>query len=93
MWGWDHPSVPEGCRLHARKTYDYGVIHHLSDLTSRILACNEARAWDFVALATHLNEAQGAYRGSTGNTLVFMTFGSATLNSPQKEDKPDGSAS
>ena len=44
------------------------------------LECSEDEAWAFTALACHLCQAQGAYRGPAGPALVFMTFGEVTLS-------------
>jgi hypothetical protein len=41
------------------------------------------QAWEFTALACHLCDAQGAYRGPAGTALVFMTFGEVTLAQSQ----------
>lgn len=53
--------------------------HNVAQLTTRKLTCSEDEAWQLTALACKLNEAQGAYRGPAGTTLVFMTFGTVTL--------------
>jgi hypothetical protein len=79
LWGWDHPSVVSTMAEHARRVYEYGEQHGIADLTTRKLACDEMQAWEFTALACHLCEVQGAYRGPAGTALVFMTFGEVTL--------------
>jgi hypothetical protein len=38
----------------------------------------EARCWEFTG-AAFMCEAQGAYRGPTGTTYVFVTFGEPRL--------------
>ena len=80
LWGWDHPSVDDALAEHARRVYEYGKQHGIAELTTRKLACDEAHAWTLTALACHLCEAQGAYRGPAGTALVFMTFGEVTLS-------------
>lgn len=88
MWGWDHPSVPKGCARDAAAVRDYGAARGLSDMTTRVIRCDEANAWEFTAIAAHLSNAQGAYRGPTGATLVFMTFGTVTLSNPAAQAAP-----
>ncbi len=83
LWGWDHPSVADALAEHARRVHEYGEQHGIAELTTRKLACDEMQAWAFTALACHLCEAQGAYRGPAGTALVYMTFGGVTL-SPSK---------
>src|SRR5262249_33019081 len=80
LWGWDHPSVVPGLQEHARRVKVYGQQHGIERLTTQKLECEEAEAWEFTALACKLCDAQGAYRGPAGSTLVFMTFGTVTLS-------------
>jgi hypothetical protein len=83
LWAWDHPSVLPPLQEHARRVWEYGEQHGIAALTTRKLECTETEAWEFTALACHLCDAQGAYRGPAGPALVFMTFGEVTL-SPTK---------
>ena len=82
MWGWDHPSVPPHCAQHAQKVKDWAEQQGLSALLERIIYCSEEDAWMFTALGAELADAQGAYRGPTGQALVYMTFGEVTLTQP-----------
>ena len=79
LWGWDHPSVPEPLRGHARLAREFGERHGMASLVERKVSCSEEEAWEFTALAARLGEASGAYRADTGGPLVFMTFGEVTL--------------
>lgn len=83
LWGWDHPSVPSPASLSAKAMKAYGERHGVTSYTTRKIACTEAEAWQFAAVAAYLTGAQGAYRGPTGTTLVFMTYGTVTLKKPQ----------
>ncbi|WP_020180966.1 DUF6882 domain-containing protein [Methylopila sp. M107] len=89
MWGWDHPSVPEPCGRDAAAVRDYGAKRGLAEFATKVIPCDEAKAWEFTSLAAHLANAQGGYRGPSGTTLVFMTFGTVTLSKPgASADKP-----
>jgi hypothetical protein len=79
MWGWDHPSVEPPLQEHAKRVRRYGEKHGHPLLTTRKLECDEQQAWEFTAIACHLCDAQGGYRGPAGPALVFMTFGQVTL--------------
>lgn len=85
LWGWDHPSVKDNMAEHARRVYDYGEQLGLADITTRKLECSEDKAWELTALACHVCDAQGAYRGPAGTALVFLTFGTVTLSRPNGE--------
>jgi len=84
LWGWNHPSVPPPLQEHARQVRAYGEGHNIASLTTPMLQCLETEAWEFTALACKLGQAQGAYRGPMGPTLVFMTFGEVTLSKSEK---------
>jgi hypothetical protein len=75
LWGWDHPSVRANVAVAARKVLEFGKKHGIVELTTRKVDVTEDEAWRFAALANHLAGGSGAYRGPSGTTLVFMTFG------------------
>ncbi|WP_209347606.1 DUF6882 domain-containing protein [Pontixanthobacter sp. CEM42] len=79
LWGWDHPSVSEPVAQHAKLVNGFGKKHALELLTTRKVEISEDQAWEFTALASYLAEAQGAYRGPLGTTLVYMTFGEVKI--------------
>jgi hypothetical protein len=83
MWGWDHPSVPAPAAADARRVRDFGKVQGLEALTTRQIKANEEDAWLFTALAAHLGNATGAYRGPAGKAAVFMTFGALTMAAPE----------
>ncbi|MBC7815313.1 MAG: hypothetical protein IAG10_00270 [Planctomycetaceae bacterium] len=95
LWGWDHPAVQKPLQDHAWMVKRYGDSHAISRLTTKKLACTEDEAWEFTALACKLAEAQGAYRGPSGPTLVFMTFGQPSLekSDDKSSDEMDSSSS
>lgn len=93
LWGWDHPSVPESVAQAARAVLAFAQEHGLQGLQKRKVACTEDDAWAFTALAAQLTDAQGAYRGPVGPTLVFMTFSDVQLSGipdTQWSGKEDG---
>ncbi len=79
LWGWDHPSVPPPAAFAANTKKAYGERHALKTYTTRKIVCSQPDAWQFAAVASYLTGAQGAYRGVSGTTFVFMTFGTVTL--------------
>jgi hypothetical protein len=87
LWGWDHPSVPDTLRLHARLALEWGRDHAVSAFTTRSVNCTEDDAWGYAAVTSRLADASGVYRGPAGDTLVFMTFGDVTIHvrAPRKK--------
>jgi hypothetical protein len=79
LWGWDHPSVDPALQAHARLCKEYGDRHGIELLSSQKIECSEEDVWRFTAFACKLADAQGAYRGPMGPTLVFVTFGTPKL--------------
>ncbi|WP_373489292.1 DUF6882 domain-containing protein [Blastomonas sp.] len=79
LWGWDHPSVPVRLGADARRARQFGKRQKLPLFTTRKVECTEDQAWRFTAVALYLSGAQGAYRGPSGTTMVFMTFGDMTV--------------
>jgi hypothetical protein len=80
LWGWDHPSVPQPLRAHAKLALEWGKSNNLPAFTSRKVVCTEDEAWSFAAVANRLAGANGAYKGPSGSTLVFMTFGQVKIS-------------
>ena len=80
LWAWDHPSVVAPLQEHAKRVRQYGKKHGIGTLTNRKLECGQQEAWELTALACHLCDAQGAYRGLAGPAFVFMTFGEVTVS-------------
>lgn len=80
MWGWDHPSVPETLRIHAKAAKEWGQKLHLDEYTELTVKADEDKAWEFCAVASRISDANGVYRGDMGGTLVFMTFGKVSMS-------------
>jgi hypothetical protein len=79
MWSWGNSSIIPELQQHALEVKAYGKKHDIELLTERIFECEEYEAWEFTALAAKLNNAEGAYRGPAGTTLLFMTFGTPSI--------------
>jgi len=84
MWGWEHPSVPANFQKDALLAKKWGEENGLADYTTHVVPADDAKAWDFTAVAARLSNATGTYSGKTGETRVFMTFGSITISPLQK---------
>lgn len=80
LWGWNHPSVSASLGEYARRVRDFGKQYGREALTTRKITASMDDAWEFTALACHLSEGQGGYRGVSGSTCIFMVYGSVTLN-------------
>lgn len=79
LWGWDHPSIPQPLRRHALLAKAWGQQNSVTMFTTRKVQCSQDDAWGFAAVANRLAQANGVYRGQTGSTVVFMTFGEIEL--------------
>jgi hypothetical protein len=75
LWAWDNPSILAPLRLHAETVRRYGAEHGIVELTTPLLECDEEDCWTLTALACHLNQAEGAYRGPGRTVHTFFTFG------------------
>jgi len=80
LWGWDHPSVVEPLRKHAKLARQFGLDNDLAFYTERMVEWTEDDAWEFTAVAARLGEANGVYRGPAGTAIVFMTIGEVKLS-------------
>ena len=86
MWGWDHPSINPALQAHARLVKAFGEEHDIpSYVTQKIVIDGESEAWEFVAVANRLAEANGGYRADAGGPLVFMTFGELKITKPSPD--------
>jgi hypothetical protein len=74
LWAWDNPSIDDKLKADALKLKAYGQEHAIEKLTSRKWTGTEEDAWAMAALAVKLAGAEGAYRGPSGNSFVFITF-------------------
>ena len=80
MWAWANPSIDEKLRADALKLRKYGEEHRIAWLTKPKWEGTEDDAWTMAALAVKLCGEQGAYRGPSGTTQVFIAFGEVKLS-------------
>ncbi len=86
LWAWDNPSIVDALTLHARGLKKFGEENELKLLVQRKWIGEESDAWDMTALAVKLCDAQGAYRGPTGDTNVYMTFGKVQVSNTDRTE-------
>ena len=84
LWRWDHPSIPETARQHARLARQWGEKNELANFQMRKVTCTEYEAWGFAAVASRLGNAQGVYRGPNRKVLVFMTFDDVSIEAAKR---------
>lgn len=80
LWAWDNPSVDEHVIQAALLAREFGRLHDLSHFTTRKLFCSADDCWRFAAVALHLSQGSGAYRGPTDTGWIYMTFGEVVLS-------------
>ncbi len=81
VWGWANSSIVDALKTDALKVKEFGEKNDLEFLTAPRLKVNEGEAWELAALANHLNETNGVYRGPTGpNLFLFLTFGQVKIS-------------
>lgn len=88
LWAWDHPSVVPALREHAGLVKAFGQQHGIDKYTMGMVNVTENEAWEFVAVANRLANANGGYRADAGGPLVFMTYGTISLQTkPQQQHR------
>jgi hypothetical protein len=83
MWGWANSSIAEELTTDSARVRAYGEEHGIARLTVGLWSGEEMDGWQMAALAARLCGANGAYRGPSGPTLVFMTFGEIELQAKE----------
>ena len=78
-WAWNDQKISEQLTSDSRKLLELGRTKGYKKLTEPVWACTEDEAWQMAALATMYCNEQGAYRGPSGNGIVFMTFGDVNV--------------
>jgi len=93
LWAWDNPSIAEQLTAHATLARQYGERRGIAEPTTRKLNITEDKAWELAALTCKLGNDQGAYRGPSDQTMVFITFGEVTLEKQQQAPRARAKAS
>jgi Family of unknown function (DUF6882) len=79
LWAWDNPSIDEKLTDRARLAKDCGGSHGPAQLLHRDFKATEDECWEYTAVKCKLGNYQGAYRGPSDGTIVFITFGKPTV--------------
>lgn len=82
MWGWDHPSVPEGLRAAAVALREWAQGCGQGIVEERIAPMDEFTAWVWSAMAAKLHGDRGVYRGRAGDVWVYVAFGAPQKRMP-----------
>ncbi|MEM7104003.1 MAG: DUF6882 domain-containing protein [Bacteroidota bacterium] len=80
LWGWDHPSVPQELAQHAKLAKKWGIENNEENFATLKLSCSMEEVWRMAAVVNRVADANGVYRGISGNTAVFMTMGEIEMN-------------
>ena len=79
MWAWANSSISETLARDSVRVREYGEQHHIRRLTTATWLAEEMDGWRMAALANRLCESNGVYRGPSGLTFVFFTFGQVQM--------------
>ena len=79
MWAWGNTSIADSLARDSVRVREYGKQHGIRRLTTAGWSGEEMDGWNMAALANRLCESNGVYRGPTGTTFVFFTFGKVQL--------------
>jgi hypothetical protein len=69
-WAWNHPDIPDVWKQESCAVLKYGATHGLAPLTSGIIECTFAQAWQLVIAAAYIVDAEAAYGGPMDDTVV-----------------------
>jgi hypothetical protein len=87
LWAWADPTLRPAVTLHARGLRDYRQRFEVVSLPTPKFAADKFQCWSFTVQAFELNAAEGAYRGHSGATFIYMTFGAASLSQELAADR------
>ncbi|MCA8997838.1 MAG: hypothetical protein KDA80_12660 [Planctomycetaceae bacterium] len=80
-WAWANETIQDHLKEHSNIVRQWGEDNGAGLLTNDEIYAEESDAWDFVAIAVKLCDAQCAYRGPVNDrTAIFMTFGSPQIS-------------
>lgn len=82
LWGWDHPSAPEGSAVASAALKAHADTHGISDLQDSKVECDFEECWSLVSAAGLVGQLQGIYRFETspGGAWAYIGFGGIAIN-------------
>ena len=75
LWGWANTTIPDSLTRDSVRVREYGEQHQIRRLTTPKWSGEEMDGWHMAALANHLCESNGCYRGPSDKTYIFFTLG------------------
>ncbi|MHA3915934.1 DUF6882 domain-containing protein [Halovulum sp. GXIMD14793] len=85
LWGWDHPSAPEGSAVSSLAVKEYADKHGIVELQTSKPSCDFDGCWKLAATAALIGDLQGVYRmeAAPNGPWAYLGFGTVKL---QKRD-------
>lgn len=81
LWGWNHPSAPEGSAIAAAAVKSHADTHDLEQLQAGKVKCGLDDCWPLSSTAVLIGDLQGVYRGNAAEGVyAFIGFGKVTLS-------------
>lgn len=74
-WAWANESIVDTLKKDSLTVKEYGEKHKIDKLITPEWTGTEDDAWNMTAFAMMLCNQQGAYKGPSGTTYIFITFG------------------
>jgi hypothetical protein len=89
MWAWANPTIKDTLKDDSRKVQEYGQQHGFKDLTKPMVKEYEDGARQFAALAAHLTDAWGVYRGMADPSKASWLSNALLPNDSSSDDEPE----
>ncbi len=81
LWGWDHPSAPEGTAIASAALRAHAETHGIAQLLESKVECSMDDGWQLAAMAVLAGDLQGVYRGQASETAwAYIGFGNVSLS-------------
>lgn len=81
LWGWDHPSAPNGTAIAAKALKGFADENNIQELQNRKQACDFEGGWSLAAMAVLVGDLQGIYRFQASETAwVYVGFGEIVIS-------------
>jgi hypothetical protein len=85
LWSWADSSVPDVLQVHALQLRELGEAQGIDRLTNPEWPAAECDCWYLAAFCCSQSGFRGAYRGLSGDSYVFITFGEPVLDPPLED--------